>query len=686
MSRSGYENLDQEPLVTPQERRIRRQRLWAAGIAVAIVVAILVIVLAVQLSPPPTGRQGKVEDATTTRPSTPEPLGAKTSASQPSPEQPLSTKPLASKPWFTQPSSTKPSEPKLSSTQPSEPTSSEPKPSSQQPSAQQPSLLSASYGRAAVVVDGAPCAAIGSSVLQDGGTAVDAAVATLFCNGVYNPQSMGLGGGFLMTVYSGGQVYTLNAREAAPILASPDMFANNSRAALKGSLSVAVPGELAGYWAARQRFGNKSLTWRRIIQPTIDLCRDGIPVSWTLAAVLSDYEFVANGTPADAALRNTFIDPATGRGWQEGQLYQRPALAAMLEQLAAAEESLVNLFYRGELGRLLVADVGGILSVDDLAAYSARWEEPVVLPLAPLLNLTLYSVPPPGSGAVLAAILNIIQHSDHFGEDALFYHRLVEAFKFAYAARSRLGDPRGDPDIAATVSQLVSNLTSISWGWESYSLINDSTTQTNLSVYGADFLDSGADDHGTAHVSVLAANGDAVAVTSTINQEFGSGLLSPSTGIILNDEMDDFSYAGFANDFNLAPSAANSMRPGKRPLSSMSPAIFIDPGGRARLVVGASGGSKITTATALTAVRQLWMDETVGAAVEGPRVHHQLSPNVLEYQSELDAAIVAGLAARGHVMKDSGGAGSVVGAIAVAANGRIEAAADYRKAGAVDGF
>jgi gamma-glutamyltranspeptidase / glutathione hydrolase / leukotriene-C4 hydrolase len=468
------------------------------------------------------------------------------------------------------------------------------------------------------------------------------------------------------------------------------MFGNNSRAALKGPLAVAVPGELAGYWAARQRFGNRSLSWRRIIQPTIDLCRNGIPVSWTLADVLSDYEFALNGTPAEVALRETFTDPTTGRVLQKGQLYRRPALADTLDRLAAAEESLVNLFYRGELGRQLLADLpGGIISEADLAAYSARWEDPVVLPLAPLLNLTLYSVPPPGSGAVLAAILNIIQHSDHFGEDALFFHRLVEAFKFAYGARSRLGDPRGDdPALASAVSQLVSNMTSSSWGWDRFRLINDSATLADLSLYGADFLAAGAaaKDHGTAHVSVLAANGDAVAVTSTINQEFGAGLLSPTTGIIFNDEMDDFAFAGFANDFNLPPSAANSVRPGKRPLSSMSPTIFLDAEGRARLIIGAAGGSKITTATALTAVRQLWLNETAAEAVARPRVHHQLSPNVLEYQSELDRAIVSGLTARGHVVKDRGGAGSVVGAIAVAADGRVEAAADYRKAGAVDGY
>jgi gamma-glutamyltranspeptidase/glutathione hydrolase/leukotriene-C4 hydrolase len=459
-------------------------------------------------------------------------------------------------------------------------------------------------------------------------------VAALFCNGVYNPQSMGLGGGFLMTIYAGGRVYTLNARESAPALASPGMFGNNSRLALKGPLSVAVPGELAGYWAARQRFGNHSLSWRRIIQPTIDLCTGGIPVSWTLAEALSDYKFTEKGAPAETALRNTFTDPATGRGWQEGQLYRRPDLADTLDRLAAAGDGLAELFYRGELGRQLVADVGGLMTEADLAAYNATWAEPVALELLPAsLNLTLYSVPPPGSGAVLAAILNIMQQSNDSDEDALFYHRLVEAFKFAYAARSRLGDPTGDPDLTEVVNQLVAQLTSADWGQHQYNLINDTATQTNISVYyGADFMGSLVSDHGTAHISVLAANGDAVAATSTINQVFGSGLLSPGTGIILNDEMDDFSFPEFANDYNLPPSPANYARPGKRPLSSMSPAIFIDPGGRVRLIVGASGGSKITTATALTAVRHLWLGEDINVAVNRPRVHHQLSPNLLEYQ------------------------------------------------------
>jgi gamma-glutamyltranspeptidase/glutathione hydrolase/leukotriene-C4 hydrolase len=236
--RSDYDNLDTEPLLSPEQRRIRRQRLWATGIAATIILLVIGIVVSVQFSP----------------------LISSSSSSN----------------------------------------------NEEIGRAKKPPRLTASFARAAVVVDGAPCAAIGRSILEDGGTAVDAAVAALFCNGAYNPQSMGLGGGFLMTVYAGGRVYALNAREAAPALATPNMYGNDSRLALNGPLSVAVPGEVAGYWAARQRFGNRSIAWRRIIQPTIDLCRGGIPVSWTLAAALRDYEFAAanaTASPAEAALK-----------------------------------------------------------------------------------------------------------------------------------------------------------------------------------------------------------------------------------------------------------------------------------------------------------------------------------------------------------------------------------------------
>jgi gamma-glutamyltranspeptidase/glutathione hydrolase/leukotriene-C4 hydrolase len=233
--RSDHDNLDTEPLLSLEQRRIRRQRLWATGIAATIIVLIIVIVVSVQFSP-----------------------------------------------LISSPSSS----------------------NDEEIGRPKPPPLTASFARAAVVVDGAPCAAIGRSILGEGGTAVDAAVAALFCNGAVNPQSMGLGGGFLMTIYAGGRVYALNAREAAPALATPNMYGNDSRLALKGPLSVAVPGELAGYWAARQRFGNRSISWRRIIQPTIDLCLGGIPVSWTLAAALRDYEFAENATsPAEAALK-----------------------------------------------------------------------------------------------------------------------------------------------------------------------------------------------------------------------------------------------------------------------------------------------------------------------------------------------------------------------------------------------
>jgi len=538
------------------------------------------------------------------------------------------------------------------------------------------------YGTAAVASDGEPCAAVGADILKDGGTAVDAAVGTLFCNGVYNSHSMGIGGGFLMTIYNKaeGTVRCLNARETAPGLATTDMFHGNSSLSSKGALAVAVPGEIAGYWEARRLYGNQSLSWRRLMQPTIDMCRNGIPVSWTIADTIAGREF------SDTTLKAVLTDPETGKGWKEGQTYKRTALADTLEALADAGDNGDELFYNGSIAVDLVNDLGklgGILSLSDLTSYRTEWLDPIAVNMSST-NLTLYSIPPPGSGAVLAAILNIMENFPIEEDDPLFYHRLVEAFKWAYGARSNLGDPN-DKEITELVGKLVTEMTSSEWAYKKYLMINDNSTVNDPFYYGSDVLNPR--DGGTAHLSIVAPNGDAVSVTSTVNLVFGSEIMSPSTGIIYNDQMDDFSFPGIVNDFDLPPAPNNFPKPGKRPLSSMSPSIFVDHFGDVRLVVGGSGGTKITTATALTSLRILRLGWDIGRSVEEPRLHHQLSPMTVEYQSTMKADVVQGLVDRGHIVEDIGGAGSVVGVIQRIQNGSLLAKADTsRKAGGVGGF
>lgn len=549
-----------------------------------------------------------------------------------------------------------------------------------------PSVLG-NYSTGAIAIDGEPCAKIGKDILLIGGSAVDSAIAALVCNGVVNSQSMGLGGGFLMTVYNAARktADTLNAREAAPLAAHQDMFHGDPELAKYGPLSVAVPGEVAGYWEARQKYGNKSISWQTLFQPTIDMCRNGIYVSWTHAKVLKDSNFT------DDNMKKVFHDPKTGEPWKEGDIYTRKTLAKTLETLArdgdAGKDRLG--FYTGDIGKKLVQDLKelkGIITEEDLKVYEAIWQEPAEITLNSL-NMTVFSIRPPGSGAILEYILNIIDNykltkSDK--NDPLLFHRIVEAFKWAYALRTELGDPIGDVEIKDIVHELVQNMTSEDWAEKKFHKIKDNMTNNNASYYGASFYSP--DDHGTAHVSILAPNGDAVSATSTINLYFGSKVISPSTGIIYNDEMDDFSAPSITNYFGLPPSPHNFIRPHKRPLSSMSPAIVTDGSGDVRLVVGAAGGTKITTATALTMIHNLWLGDDIKESIDFRRIHHQLVPMEVVYELDYPQNILKDLESRGHRVATIDAFGSVVCAVARGEDGRIYANADFRKAGGVDGF
>ena len=236
-----------------------------------------------------------------------------------------------------------------------------------------------------------------------------------------------------------------------------------------------------------------------------------------------------------------------------------------------------------------------------------------------------------------------------------------------------------------SVRNFVRNITSVGWAENTRDLISDWQTYNDSDHYGANFYSP--PDHGTAHISVLAPDGSAVAVTATVNFRFGAEILSRSTGILLNDEMDDFSYPDIINDYGLPPSPNNFVKPGKRPMSSMCPSLFMDrETGEARLVVGAAGGTKITTSVALTAIYNLIHGWGLEESVEAPRLHHQLLPMTVSHQTGFSPEVVEELRLRGHATMDSGPAGSVVGAIARTDEGKLLAVADSRKSGAVAGI
>jgi len=540
------------------------------------------------------------------------------------------------------------------------------------------------FSHSAVAVDSIPCSAVGRDILAKGGTAVDTAVAVLFCNGVVTSESMGIGGGFLMTIYlANGTAVSLVAREKAPAAATRTMFQDVKGSSKLGPKAAGIPGEVLGYWEAKQKFGNKEISWADLIQPSIDLCMKGIPVSMNAARSLQKQK---DHIKADPGLRSVYVNNKTGEVHKEGDVYTHHVLGNTLKKIAenGAEE-----FYSGETGTALVKDItgaGGVITMEDLAGYQVSWESPVSGEV-PGTGYRLYSSPPPGSGAVMAAILGLVGGYRPTPPDknrVITWHRFVEACKFAYAKRTLLGDWHSDV-VEEQVRELVGNLTSTTWLEDTRAKISDKKTEQDPKKYGAEFYS--VEDGGTTHISVLSPAGEAVSVTSTINLQYGSKFMSPSTGIILNNQMDDFSYPGLVNHFGVPPSENNMVGPGRRPVSSMSPTVVVDKEGRVVAVVGASGGTKITTAVAQVLFRMLYLGQSVKEAVDSRRLHHQLIPMELKYEDGVTKWMVSGLEKFGHKMTKMPIGGATVQAILVDKDtGDITANADFRKGGSVDGI
>ena len=546
-----------------------------------------------------------------------------------------------------------------------------------------------SYEHAVVAADHEAASAAGIEILKKGGNVVDAAIATGFALAVVRPASSGLGGGGFMVIWDAKKqrAIALDYRERAPARATRDMYVdprNGQRvipeASEHGALAVAVPGHVAGLCHALREYG--SLDLATVVEPALRLCREGVVIDQHVIGVqkqvLKDFADHPDYRDKFATLHRLYAN--AGKPWAKEDRFYSP-LTKVLERIARQG---ADGFYQGEVAQAIVAEMqrgGGLITMADLAAMAPVVREPLRSVLG---ERTILTMPPPSSGGVaLLETLNVLSALDGLHPDAglgklaadspLYLHVLAESFKHAFADRAAY---LGDADF---VKVPVTRLTSSAYAAEIAMRIDLVKTQLP-EAYGRFAT---PDDGGTTHFSILDAAGNAVACTETVNTHFGSYVVEPTFGIVLNNEMDDFtSLPGVPNAFGLIQSEANSIEPGKRPLSSMTPTIVIRDG-RAEFVAGASGGPRIITATAQVLLNWMRFGQSPEPAVDALRIHHQWTPDTLELES--DKLPKADLEQMGHKIRlrsDS----AVVQAAARISDGRLQGASDRRKGGRAAGF
>ncbi|XP_048335232.2 glutathione hydrolase 1 isoform X1 [Ziziphus jujuba] len=538
----------------------------------------------------------------------------------------------------------------------------------------------------AVATDDGRCSRIGMNVLREGGHAVDAAVAASLCLGVVNQGSSGIGGGaFMLIRESSGEAEFFDMRETAPLLSSKDMYGGNATLKSKGGLSIAVPGELAGLHKAWKKYGK--LPWKRLVKPAESLARLGFKISPYLHFLMQETKA---GVFEDEGLRDIYT--SNGSLLKQGDICYNKKLAETLKIIA---DEGIQPFYNGSIGFNLVRDIrkaGGIITMKDLQSYKVKVRKPNY---ANFQGLEYITSPLPSGGPLMILMLNILALYGNLSgvPDSLFVHREIEALKHAFAVRMTLGDPD-----FVNVTEVLSDTLSIKFAEELKETIYDNMTFPPKH-YGGKW--NQLPDHGTSHLSIVDKERNSVSMTTTVNLFFGSQILSPSTGIVLNNEMDDFSMPANVSKDVPPPAPANFISPGKRPLSSMSPTIVLK-NKRLKAVIGASGGSRIFPGTAQVFLNHFARGMDPFSSVFAPRIYHQLIPNKVNYENwttvigdyiELPASIREDLHKKGHVLEPipSGAICQFITLEAETTNkngslGKIVAVSDPRKGGIPSGY
>jgi gamma-glutamyltranspeptidase/glutathione hydrolase len=499
----------------------------------------------------------------------------------------------------------------------------------------------------------------GVEMLQSGGNAVDAAVATGFALAVVHPQAGNLGGGgFLLLRNATGETHFIDFREKAPAAATENMYLDaqgnvlpdsNKDSSVVGYRSVGVPGSVAGLVYAEKKYGKLSL--EKVIAPAVKLARDGFPLAYEDTQDLKKDEYLAQFPESKRIFQRD------GNYYQPGELFKQPELARTLERIAKNPDD----FYHGALARELAAAIhkgGGLVTAADLAAYEVKEREPI---RGSYRGYDIISAPPPSSGGVgLVEILNILEGFDlvKFGNrsaDAI--HLEAEAFRRAFYDRAEF---MGDPDFAKVpVAQLIDK--KYAAAWRDSIDINHASLSKDLKRPSFSELERVAQSRSTAlairepenttHYSVVDAEGNAVSVTTTLNDSFGSRVTAEGLGFLLNDEMDDFAAKqGVPNAYGLIQGPANAIGPGKRPLSAMTPAIVLKDG-KLFLVLGSPGGPTIITTVANVLIGVVDFSLDIAEAVNAARFHHQWLPDEILVEDRLSPDTMKVLGSKGHKLK-----------------------------------
>ena len=508
-----------------------------------------------------------------------------------------------------------------------------------------------------VVSQEAMATRVGVDILKAGGNAIDAAVGVGFALAVTLPQAGNLGGGGFLLIYRAEKkaAMALDYREVAPAASLPQMFLDEEGTVDQSRLrysyqSVGVPGTVAGLLEALDTHGTLSL--QAVLAPAIRLAREGIIVSPDLAMAIQEYATQLSQWPST---RRIFFQ-ADGTMYRPGDRLIQNDLAWSLQQIS---EQGPGAFYDGSIAERVTAGMrahGGLITKEDLRRYRAVWRKPV---RGTYRGYDIVSMPPPSSGGVhLIQMLNILEHEPMktFGHNsARSIHWLVESMKLAYADRSRwLGDPE-------FVEVPVQGLISKAYAKGLHAAIDLQKARPSSSIQPSNPLPYEGRD--TTHFSVMDKDGNVVSNTYTINFSFGSGIVAEGTGILLNNEMDDFvAKPGTPNAYGLMGSTANAIEPGKRPLSSMTPTLVLHKG-KPFLATGSPGGSHIITTTLQIIVNVIDHDMNLASATSAPRVHHQWMPDELRVERGVSPDTLALLEQWGHTLtieETMGGAQSIL--------------------------